>query len=146
MVLSAQAVRLAHRGTVLGVALLLPLVNGCGKKGPKLYPVGGKVVFENVVPEGATVVFQPVNADSSALMPSGTVDGEGRFRLITHPHGDGAPAGDYIVLITWYPPDARQKENAKNQLPQRYADATQPILHATVNAGTNELEPFVLTK
>ncbi len=125
---------------------MVPLcANGCGKKGPKLHPVAGKVLYEGIAPEGAIIVFQPVDSQPGALMPSGTVRGDGSFQLTTHPHGEGAPEGEYIVLITWYPPDARQSENAKNQLPDRYADPTQPQLRATIKAGRNQLEAFVLT-
>jgi hypothetical protein len=119
---------------------------GCGKKGPKLHPVQGKVTFEGAAPDGAVVVFQPVDAHAGATMPSGAVGSDGRFKLTTYPHGDGAPEGEYIVLISWLPPEARSSDNPKNRLPGRYADATQPVFRATVKAGKNELEPFVLTK
>lgn len=133
--------------SILFIGPLIPLCAiGCGNKGPKLHPASGKVLYEGTAAEGAVVVFQPVDSQSNALMPSGTVGADGSFQLTTHPHGEGAPAGEYIVLVTWYPPDARQSETPTNLLPERYSDAAQPQLRATIKAGNNQLETFVLTK
>lgn len=81
-----------------------------------------------------------------APKPSGTVGADGTFTLKTYPHGDGAPAGDYVVVATWYPPEARQKENAKNKLPEQYGGADTSPLRATVKSGPTELEPFIIPK
>ena len=134
-------VRAALAGTLLATCAV-----ACGKKGPKLHPVHGQVLFDGTAPEGAIVVFQPVDAQSGESMASGTVGSDGRFRLATYPHGEGAFEGEYIVLITWLPADGRQVQNPKNLLPEKYADASQPVFRATVKPGTNDLEPFVLTK
>jgi len=120
------------------------LTASCGDGGPTLYPVGGKVFFHDAPAEGATVVLHP--SDPKAAKPSGTVGADGTFTLLTHPHGEGAPAGDYTVVVTWYPPNARGLDNPKNKLPARYADPAQSGLKATVKAGPTELDPFKLTK
>jgi hypothetical protein len=127
------------------MAVALLAVMSCSD-GPKLHPVHGSVFYLDQPAEGATVVFQPMNAEANALTPSGVVGGDGKFKLRTHPHGEGAPAGEYIVLVTWYPPDARDQDNPKNRLPERYANQKSTPLRATVKSGTNELEPFRLTK
>lgn len=127
----------------LGLALL---ALSCGAAGPPLYQVRGKVFFQDKPAEGAVVVFHPSKSTPEALRPSGVVDADGCFSLNTHPHGAGAPAGDYGVVITWLPANARQAENARNKLPARYADPQAPILKATVKEGANELEPFKLTR
>ncbi|NJO24457.1 MAG: hypothetical protein HC868_18030, partial [Sphingomonadales bacterium] len=93
----------------------------CGSSGPKLHPVSGKLLFDGKPIEGATLVFHPVGGGD--LKPSGTTKADGSFTLSTYPHGDGAPAGDYVVLVTWYPPNARELDNPQNKLPARYADA-----------------------
>jgi hypothetical protein len=112
---------------------------------PKLHPVTGTVLYLDAPAEGATVVFQPVGG-SNSLAPSGTVGADGKFKLRTHPHGEGAPTGDYIVLVTWFPPDSRDQENPRNKLPTRFGSPTDSPLRAKVNPGPNELEPFRLTK
>jgi hypothetical protein len=107
-----------------------------------LSPVKGQVLHGDQPAAGATVVFHPAGGGQGALTSSGTVGEDGSFTLRTHPHGDGAPPGEYIVLVTWYPPDARQQENPKNKLPARYADLDKTALRATVKDGATELEPF----
>jgi hypothetical protein len=130
----------------LAPAVAAVLIASCGAGGPKLHPVRGKVLYLDQPAEGAAVVFQPANSTADSLMPSGTVGADGTFTLSTHPHGEGAPAGDYVVLLTWLPPNAREQENPKNKLPPKYASPTESPLRATVKPGTNELEPFRLTK
>jgi hypothetical protein len=128
------------------VAAACLFVASCSGGSGKLYPVTGSVFYLNKPADGALVVFQPVNAGPDSLMPSGTVGADGTFKLSTRDRGEGAPAGDYVVLITWYPPNAREVENARNQLPERYGSPTDSPLRATVNQGPTELEPFRLTK
>jgi hypothetical protein len=120
------------------------LVASCKGGGPKLHPARGKVMFQKQPAEGATVVFHPT--DPAAPKPSGRVTADGSFTLSTYPHGEGAPAGDYLVAVTWMPPNARDVENPKNRLPERYAQPGSSGLKATVKEGPNELEPFLLTK
>jgi hypothetical protein len=127
----------------MGLAFLL---TSCGGGGPKLYPVRGKVLFENQPAEGGTVVFHPAGGNAKSPKPGGVVAADGSFTLHTYPHGEGAPAGDYGVVVTWFPPDARGQENPKNKLPARYADPAQSELNATVKPQSNELEPFRLTR
>src|SRR5436190_24088854 len=77
--------------------LTLAAISGCG--GPNLYPVEGKVVFADGTPLAAgTVVFKP--KDPKAVMsPRGIIRAAGKFRASTLKEGDGAPPGDYQVLI-----------------------------------------------
>jgi hypothetical protein len=120
------------------------LAASCGS-GPKLHPVRGQVFHGDTPAEGATVVFQPKDGPPDGPMPSGTVGPDGSFTLTTHPHGEGAPAGEYFVLVTWYPPDARLQDNPQNKLPEEYGTPSSP-LKATVNDGPTELEPFRIPK
>jgi hypothetical protein len=113
--------------------------------GPKLYPVKGYVYHGETPAEGANVVFHLKDAPPNTPTSSGTVQSDGSFQLSTYPHGDGAPPGEYVVLVTWYPPDSRGLDNPKNKLPAKYALAESP-LRATVQAGPTELEPFRIPK
>ena len=128
----------------VGVCLLA--CASCGGTGPALHPVRGKVLVNGQPAAGATVVFQPVQDSAEAPKPSGRVGDDGAFRLSTYPHGQGAPAGEYFVLVTWYPADARGSDNPKNKLPARYAERTKtPLPRLTVKTGNNDLEPFNLS-
>ena len=122
------------------------VIAGCGQAGPKLQPVSGKVLFKQQPAEGAQVVFQPVGTAGEAqpLTPSGTTAADGSFTLATHPYGAGAMAGDYIVLVSWYPANAREENNPKNKLPVKYSDPSAALIKATVKEGSNELPPFEL--
>jgi hypothetical protein len=138
-------------GALTGTLALLAA--SCGGDGPTLYPVSGKVLYDGEPAGGATVVFVPVGAtDETSLKPSGSVQPDGSFTLSTHPYGEGAPAGDYVVLVTWYPEGARQRVAEEDgpkpppKLPAQYSDAEQSPLKATVRDGPTELEPFQLSK
>ena len=139
---------MAFRRLSIRIALAVPLVvlASCGGSQPKLHPVRGSVLYLGQPAAGALVVFQPANSGPEALMPSGPVEADGTFTLRTAPHGDGAPAGDYVVLVTWFPANAREQSNPVNKLPGRYGNPAESPLRATVIAGSNQLEPFRLTK
>jgi hypothetical protein len=122
------------------------LVPACSGGGPKLHPVRGKVLFLDQPADGATVVFHPVAGGADAPKPAGQVGADGSFTLTTTPRGAGAPAGEYVVCVAWYPPNARELDNPKNKVPEKYGSPTTSPLRATVKEGSNELEPFRLTK
>jgi hypothetical protein len=143
----ARSPRVLVRPTLrVAVAVAALATASCGGGGPKLHPVKGSVLYQDKPAAGATVVFQPVNSTPESPMPSGVVGEDGTFTLKTHPHGDGAPSGEYVVLVTLFPPDAREMRNPQSLLPARYGTAAESPLRATVTAGNNQLEPFRLTK
>jgi len=132
----------AARLTVAAVACVT--LTSCSDR-PRLNPVTGTVLFLDKPAEGATVVFHPADGGFDAHMPSGIAGADGKFKVRTQDR-DGAPAGNYIVVITWYASDAREREDYRNRLPERYAIPTSSPFRATVNKGPNELEPFRLAK
>jgi hypothetical protein len=140
-------------GTVLVIFTLLSVVAACKKSSAKLYPVKGKVLFKGQPAEGAQVVFRPVAENApggsppaaSQPSPFGDVKADGTFTLRTEPGGEGAPVGDYNVMISWYTrTNPEDPLSSKSKLPAKYADQTNPVLKATVKEGTNELEPYDL--
>ncbi len=132
--------------TVLPIAGITVAGPACSSAGPKLHPVRGTVLFEGQPADGATVILDPVGASDGAAKPSGVVRADGTFAIQTHPPGDGAPAGEYAVLVTWYPPNARGLDNPRNKLPAKYGDPSRtPVPRITVQAGRNDLEPFHLS-
>ncbi|QEL19930.1 hypothetical protein [Limnoglobus roseus] len=129
----------------LGVACFIAAIPACGSGGPRLNPVQGTVHYEGNPAEGATVILDPVSG-SSDFKPTGVVGADGRFTVQTPPHGAGAPGGEYAVLVTWYPSNARGLGSPKNKLPAKYGDrATTPIPKITVKDGSNNLDPIQLT-
>src|SRR5262245_59099450 len=113
-----------------GFAALLTLagcvaLSGCGRGGPKFYPVTGKVLVDGHPAEHALVVFHPVNAGPDALKPHAAVGPDGTFTLTTNTTGDGAPAGEYLVTVEWWLSGVKKVSDpdvpSKNHLPAKYA-------------------------
>ena len=126
---------------------------GCGgnSKGVTLYPVRGKVLYKGEPAAGADVVFC-LKGDTSKdpLRPTGKVRSDGSFLLSTFRADDGAPAGDYAVLVRWYKEGKVGQEKGKKRshnvpidfLQDRYANPASPRFTATVRTETTELSPF----
>jgi hypothetical protein len=132
---------LARLWAVLCLAFVLA---ACGESGVKHYPVKGKVTYKDQPTEGAQVVFQPVDGESNERPKAyGDVKADGSFTLRTQ-QAEGAPAGEYNVMILWFASAGPDALEVKAKLPAKYADPASPILKATVKEGNNELEPFAL--
>src|SRR5262249_2552105 len=101
-----HAKRLARSALFCAVAATALAISSCGGGRVKVYPVHGKVVDEKGKPAvGAIVMFHPVAPPGKNVEAvSGTVDESGEYRLTTYTNGDGAPAGEYVVTITWPEP------------------------------------------
>lgn len=136
------------------------LCSACNRSSVKLYPVRGQVFYKNQPASGAQIVFQPADQstsdqtsseaakrdESTAKQPMayGSVAPDGSFVLRSFPHGEGAAAGSYNVLITWYAADPRNAEKTVSKLPEKYADQSRPAFKIVVKEQKNELEPFRL--
>ncbi|MBX9579117.1 MAG: hypothetical protein K2X87_02315 [Gemmataceae bacterium] len=133
---------------VLVAALASGLPAGCGGGGPTVFPVEGRVVYNNQPAVGAVVVFHPADAPGlDAPRPTGRVQPDGTFRLRTDPAGDGAPAGEYVVTVVW-PAPADRREGAARQggdrLRGRYGDPATSQWRVRVPAQPTTLDPFTL--
>src|SRR5262245_4474484 len=137
--------RWARRGPkrcgLTAVLLLTALLAGC--RGG-VYPVEGQVVWEDDSPAkelaGSHVVFDLPEKKTHAR---GIVGADGSFRLTTNKPDDGAPPGEYKVLIV----EANRKPLggpdstalAPGVIDSRYASPTTSDLRATVQAGSNKI-------
>lgn len=134
----------------VSLATVILLFSSCGSAaGPKLHPVSGQVFYEDQPAVGATVVFHPLTTTTGEYRPGAVVGEDGTYTLRTYPHGDGAPEGDYVVLVTWFenpPPGKGDRGEVKSRLPIRYSDRDKSGLKATVKSGSNVIEPFRLAK
>ncbi|MGL4512062.1 MAG: hypothetical protein ACRCT8_03155 [Lacipirellulaceae bacterium] len=150
--------RSGDRGLPLLVAAGLVVATlGCGDGKIARHPVRGKVTIAGKPVEGAMVYFCPVGG-SDALQkerPVALTDAAGDFQLTTFVKGDGAPAGDYKVMIRgggssvdprrMTPEQAREAAKQKKlTVPPRYGFPDQSGLTATVAEGDNALAPFDL--
>lgn len=88
--------RLRHlRLGALALVALAGLI-GCGGRG-KLVKVEGKVTLNGAPVKGAQVTLIPVSGEGEK--PSGFTGDDGTFRLSTFSSNDGAPPGDYKVIV-----------------------------------------------
>lgn len=131
----------------LAVALGL---SACSSKEnrPACHAVTGKVLVKGKPAEGALVVFHPAQKTDEKAWPSGyprgTAGADGTFTLSTFGTGDGAPAGEYVVVIQWPKVNPDNEEEQEDRLQGRYADPAAAKLKAQVKEGPNELPPFQL--
>jgi len=103
--------------------------------------VRGQVFVQEKPAAGAFVSFVPVNesAENKDARPRAYVEKDGSFTLGTYGDKDGAPAGDYYVLVVW-----TGGEDPEDRLKGRYSDPKKSDLKVTVKEGPNELKPFML--
>lgn len=150
------AIAIGHRLLVglFGLANLAVLA-GCGNGRIATYPAAGTVNVDGRPAEGAIVVFCPVDpsVELEHLRPAGKSDASGHFELTTFDPADGAPAGQFKVLVKWPAPtpageDREGRPGAANKGPDRlkgkfYNLDTTPLT-ATIEEQSNELPPFEL--
>lgn len=140
---------------VKAVMLFVGLVSisACGGGGGlDLHPVSGSVTYDGKPAAGAQVTFMPEGqVDVNVISATGQTGEDGSFTLATSGQ-KGAPAGKYVVLIT-YPnpakrPTAQQRMQGMNDsdapdlLGGRYATREKSNLRAEIKPGDNKLEPF----
>lgn len=146
-----MSVHVYGRPVGLAVALLAFLISGaCSKSGPtgsqkKVFLVRGKVLVGGQPAPGAFVLFVPVNEvkGSAEPRPRAYVQADGTFDLETYGAKDGAPAGDYLVSITWSQM-ADGRDDGEDRLRDRFSNAAKSGLTAKVTEGPNELPTFNL--
>ena len=114
------------------------------------YPVKGQLFVKGQPAAGATLIFQPQGGGSheewTSGFPRADVVADGSFDVETYGEKDGAPAGDYVVLITWREKVDPQNEEATppDRLGNRYNDPATSQLRAKVEAKPTELPPIKL--
>ena len=124
---------------------------GCG---PKVYPVKGKVTFEDKpMPWGGSIAFVPQGTEK-LREAGGIIDEDGNFFLTTEKPGDGAMAGEYRVVIQQVTgkegknigDDGKPGSRAdldlpkKDHIPAKYSDTYNSPLTAKVEAkNANEI-------
>lgn len=153
-----------------GIGLLLALaacLAGCSKGNQlgyvqheeQLFPVEGTVLVDGKPATNAVVILHRPDAPSAGGSlpadpltlppnPTGDCDEEGHFVLGTYLARDGAPAGEYLVTVSWKDPEARNRdgETYPELLPGHYQDPRKSKLTAQVVAGENAPLVFELTQ
>ena len=131
-------------GTVVLALIALSAPIGCGGSNkPKAYPTAGEVYFQGKPAEGASVVFVPLEAGVGSVYPSGEVDGSGAFRLTSFKADDGAPAGEYAIVLNWQKTEVRNGEVylvERDKFGGRFANVAVSNLRAEVKKEKNQIK------
>lgn len=132
-----------HRLLILPVVLACAAASGCGEGWEAdTYPASGQVSVNGRPAAGSLVQLHSVGKgpDERNSRPWGLVKDDGTFTLSTYEAGDGAPAGDYVVTITW--PDDPSVPSMADRLGFRYAQPGQSPWKVTIREGENTLPPI----
>jgi hypothetical protein len=108
----------------LACAVFVVAATGCGKHGPKLVPVGGRVMVGTKPVTNGYVILYPDKArgNTSLEEPRGEIDPRGNYNILTGARAGAAP-GWYRVAVT-----AAAGYDPKNPyftewlIPQKYID------------------------
>jgi hypothetical protein len=150
MILRAQA------APMLIIAASLLAVGGCGDGRLATYPVSGTVMIDGQPAHGALVIFCPVEGQGvdelMRLRPAAETGPDGKYRLTTFETYDGAPAGQYQVMVRWGGPRPTTTEGGRpersrrppDRLRGRYMNPQTSGLMVTVEDEATEVPPFEL--
>lgn len=138
--------RLCRLGLFL--VTLLALTACSRERRPPVHPVRGSVTFQKKTAVKTVVVLRPLAPGPlKDVFPHGEVGTDGTLLIGTFAPGDGAPAGEYAVTITWpeVKPDLDGVEvTGGDRLKGRFSDPAKSRWKVTIKEGVNELEPFRL--
>lgn len=132
---------------ILAMAACVPF-QGCGGKDwhVSTYPAHGRVTINGEPAGGAVVELHSTNEakpDVRNSRPWAVVKNDGTFSLSTYESGDGAPPGEYAVIVRW-PPDVNQP-TLVDRLGGAYARPDQSQWRVIITEGENELPPVEIT-
>jgi hypothetical protein len=152
---SRSSGRIGAGAARIAVLLGLLAVSGCGDGRIPLYPVTGSIVVDGKPADGAMVIFCPQEGQTEQLMrerPVGFAGNDGKYQLTTFVSNDGAPAGQYKVLIQWPLSNTQQggdprggRGGGPDRLRGRYFNLERTTLTATINEAPTEIPAFQLT-
>lgn len=140
-----NSTRFLHWLAILAVSALL-CVGGCAEPGQaartQTYPVTGTLRVNGAPAAGAMVKF--LVRDGAGRMPAAIVREDGSFAASSYASEDGAPAGEYHLLVLWMAPPP-EGGLPVDRLQGRFADPNDPVRTITVSTGSNQLAPIELT-
>jgi hypothetical protein len=146
-----QAVSVSPRSFWRWFALGLALC--CSSCGVKYNPVQGKVTpYQGKIPVGAVVTFNPQGEkDPNAHTPTGVVKEDGTFTVTTGKK-EGAPAGSYVVTLTWPqfknpgsdPHVAQRPVESSDGFRGAFASREKSKFKVEIKDGPNDLETLTL--
>jgi hypothetical protein len=129
--------------------LLLLLMLGCAEDDGRIPVVKttGQLVWPEGDVQGLMIALHPLdpNAPRIPVQPTGVIQADGRFELMSYDVGDGVPPGEYIVTVREAPrPDGAPKVT----LPaKKFLDPKTSPLRVTIeDKGINDLPPLIIAE
>jgi hypothetical protein len=124
----------------LGIACSLALFGcsdgGAGAEGQvEVYPVEGTVKLSGSPLANVNVVYSPVDPEVGRTA-TGRTNEAGEFTLRTYKPGDGAAAGEYVVLVTQ--DGGSVADTSPEAAHQQYTQTGGPVAHAGKKDAGNE--------
>jgi hypothetical protein len=136
-----------HKWAKLVAGILLALLaSACSRGGTSnevrkpVHSVRGQLLVGGKPATGALIVLVPLNEPAEPVdpRPRAEAGADGSFDVSMYGDKDGAPVGDYHVIVLW------EGEGGYDKLKNQYSDPTKSKLRVTVKEGNNELPPFKL--
>ncbi len=140
-------------GLLMSALLMMTVAAiGCGKQGPELAPVGGKVIYNGKPLTFGIVTFQPESGRAS----TGDIQPDGTFQMVTSGRGNGATVGKNKVRIACFTNQAPSKKGPGGSslaggialgpplIPQKYLSYETSGFEVEVRSGSNEPVVFEL--
>jgi hypothetical protein len=133
-------------------ACLMCSACGDGKTRKPTFPVEGKVFWQSEKKPAvhAQVIFHSLTDAKPESWPDGfprgAVAADGSFKLSTYEPGDGAPAGEYAVLIRWpsaVAKDETQETRGEDRLEGQFSDPDNARWKKQVKPGDNDPKDFI---
>jgi hypothetical protein len=134
---------------MIGLGLLTGcLAGGCAKKRPgelPVYPVKGRATYKGEPMACAAITFFPAGQPAAkALKSRAYADKDGYYELTTYEFKDGAPQGEYDVVL-WWPdkyrdPDELETGNEVDRLKRAYDNPGKPKLRFAVKPEPNTID------
>lgn len=135
---------------LLALAFAIPACTNRDPNLPELAPVSGTITLDGQPLANTTITFVGIGTTNSTGC-GGATDSSGKYTLRTAHNGDGAPLGEYKVVISKlkkpdgsdFPLDSPVgpiDAGADESLPPKYSDAEKTELTATVPAGGGTID------
>ena len=107
-----------------GLAVVVPLLLGCGSSQPELVPVRGRIMMLDKPVSEIMVSFAPIGSTPGSGAVAAT-DSDGQFELMDVRGGKGAHAGQYKVHL--YPAPAINPEGPPTHVVSKGGGSVPPI-------------------
>ena len=132
--------------------LALVATVGCGPDNRRIpvQPVDGQVIYDGKPAAGVQVYLYPTNAPMPPAIPANphaVTGADGRFKVTTYDADDGAPEGEYMVILFW-PKETKENEEEEGDSDRflGWYGPKQSKLKVTVKSGLNSIPAFNLPR